>query len=163
VGEGASTLSGGQRQRIAIARSIISNPKILLLDEATSALDPKSESVVQGALDKILVNRTTLVIAHKLWTVRNADNIVVISDGVVVEQGNHDTLLHLEGRYARLVAAQDLGRPDGIGDGQQQEAPDITTLQAFAEESNGVSGGELAARTGHDGILSSQMCLDHAL
>lgn len=142
MGEGASTLSGGQRQRIAIARSIISNPKILLLDEATSALDLKSESVVQGALDKILVNRTTLVIAHKLWTVRNADNIVVISDGVVVEQGNHDTLLHLEGRYARLVAAQDLGRPDGIGDGQQQEAPDITTLQAFAEESNGVTAEE---------------------
>jgi ATP-binding cassette, subfamily B (MDR/TAP), member 1 len=101
-------LSGGQRQRIAIARSIISNPRILLLDEATSALDPKAEGIVQKALDRVSVNRTTLVIAHKLATVKNADNIAVISDGKVIEQGTHDELLQLDGHYARLVAAQNI-------------------------------------------------------
>jgi len=138
VGEGAGTLSGGQRQRIAIARSIISNPKVLLLDEATSALDPRSENVVQDALDKISVDRTTIVIAHKLSTVRNADNIAVISDGVVVEQGNHNTLLNLEGRYAKLVAAQDLGNADSLKDGQQHGTTAVTIGQAFARENDGV-------------------------
>ena len=112
VGENAGTLSGGQRQRIAIARSIISNPRILLLDEATSALDPNAEKAVQDALDNISVGRTTVIIAHKLSTVKNADNIAVISDGTVSEQGNHNELLHLNGHYARLVAAQDLGYTD---------------------------------------------------
>lgn len=138
VGEGAGTLSGGQRQRIAIARSIISNPKILLLDEATSALDPESESVVQGALDKISVGRTTLVIAHKLSTVRNADNIAVISDGVVIEQGNHGILLNLKGHYATLVAAQDLGNAGAIGGDQQH----ITPHQTFGEENDGTTAEE---------------------
>ncbi|KAF2839199.1 P-loop containing nucleoside triphosphate hydrolase protein [Patellaria atrata CBS 101060] len=109
VGERAGMLSGGQKQRLAIARSIISNPKVLLLDEATSALDPKAESIVQEALDNVSSNRTTLVIAHKLSTVRKADNIVVISNGVVVEQGSHEKLIDLNGVYARLVKAQDLG------------------------------------------------------
>jgi len=134
VGEGAGTLSGGQRQRIAIARSIISNPKVLLLDEATSALDPESESVVQEALNKISVGRTTLVIAHKLSTVRNADNIAVISNGVVTEQGTHGTLLSLKGYYATLVAAQDLGNAGAIGGGQQHGTPAITPHRTFAEE-----------------------------
>jgi ATP-binding cassette, subfamily B (MDR/TAP), member 1 len=108
VGEAAGLLSGGQRQRIAIARSIVSNPKILLLDEATSALDPRAEGVVQRALDRVSVNRTTLVIAHKLATVKDTDNIAVISDGQVVEQGTHDELLRSDGRYARLVEAQSI-------------------------------------------------------
>ncbi len=142
MGEGAGTLSGGQRQRIAIARSIISNPKILLLDEATSALEPESESVVQEALNKISVGRTTLVIAHKLSTVRNADNIAVISDGVVTEQGNHGTLLNLKGHYATLVAAQDLGAADTIGGGQQHGTLAITPHQTFAEESDGATAEE---------------------
>lgn len=102
-------LSGGQRQRIAIARSIISDPKILLLDEATSALDPTAERVVQDALYKVSRNRTTLVIAHKLATIEAADSIAVISQGKVVEQGTHHELIQQNGHYAALVAAQDLG------------------------------------------------------
>ena len=128
-------LSGGQRQRIAIARSIISNPKILLLDEATSALDPNAENAVQDALDKISVGRTTLVIAHKLSTVRNADNIAVVSDGIVVEQGNHDTLVSRNGRYARLVAAQDLGNPEISDDSPQKDLRTISTHRSSGQDS----------------------------
>ncbi|OAL27658.1 hypothetical protein AYO20_09731 [Fonsecaea nubica] len=109
VGERAGTLSGGQKQRIAIARGIISDPKILLLDEATSALDPTAERLVQDALNRVSKHRTTLVIAHKLATVKAADNIVVMSHGQIVEQGTHQQLLDLNGHYARLVRAQDLG------------------------------------------------------
>ena len=108
IGERARMLSGGQQQRIAIARSIISNPPVLLLDEATSALDPRSEKVVQEALDNVSKSRTTLVIAHKLSTVQKADNIAVMSRGAVVEQGTHADLLMRDGVYARLVRAQSL-------------------------------------------------------
>ncbi|KAK3070096.1 hypothetical protein LTS18_000141, partial [Coniosporium uncinatum] len=113
VGERAGMLSGGQKQRIAIARSIVSNPKVLLLDEATSALDPRAEKIVQEALDHVSVNRTTLVIAHKLSTVRKADNIVVMSQGSVMEQGTHEELTAAKGAYYRLVEAQDLGQSGG--------------------------------------------------
>ena len=109
VGERASMLSGGQRQRVAIARSIISDPKVLLLDEATSALDPRAERIVQNALDTVSENRTTLIIAHKLATVKNADNIVVMSYGKIMEQGTHQDLIARDGQYAALVRAQDLG------------------------------------------------------
>ncbi|KAL4723241.1 hypothetical protein ACLX1H_009731 [Fusarium chlamydosporum] len=109
VGERAHMLSGGQKQRVAIARSIISNPSVLLLDEATSALDPRAEGIVQDALQKASMNRTTLVIAHKLATIKNADNIVLVSAGKMVEQGTHDQLIAKDGRYAALVRAQDLG------------------------------------------------------
>ena len=102
-------LSGGQKQRLAIARSIISDPRVLLLDEATSALDPKAEKMVQKALDRVSKDRTTIVIAHKLSTIRNADNIAVISEGSVIEQGTHEKLLEKQGAYAKLVSAQDLG------------------------------------------------------
>jgi ATP-binding cassette subfamily B (MDR/TAP) protein 1 len=92
VGERASMLSGGQRQRIAIARSIVSNPRILLFDEATSALDPRAEKVVQSALNRVSKNKTTLIIAHKLATVMAADNIIVMKDGLIFEQGTHHEL-----------------------------------------------------------------------
>jgi len=105
-------LSGGQKQRIAIARSIISDPKILLLDEATASLDVKAEDVVQDALSEISVDRTTLVIAHKLATVQKADKIIVMANGAIVEQGTHLALLKKDGYYAALVAAQDLGGVD---------------------------------------------------
>ncbi|CAH0051446.1 unnamed protein product [Clonostachys solani] len=112
IGERGGLLSGGQKQRIAIARSIISEPRILLLDEATSALDPYAEAVVQKALDEASKNRTTIVIAHKLKTVRNADNIVVMGKGKIVEQGRHEDLVSRHGVYASLVRAQDISATD---------------------------------------------------
>ncbi|GES63072.1 ATP-binding cassette, subfamily B (MDR/TAP), member 1 [Aspergillus terreus] len=118
VGERASMLSGGQKQRVAIARSIISNPQILLLDEATSALDPEAEKIVQAALNRVSANRTTVTIAHRLSTIKDSDNIAVISKGKVVEQGTHQELIDLDGHYARLVRAQDLG--GGPADETQQ-------------------------------------------
>ncbi|GAB7366799.1 hypothetical protein MBLNU230_g0751t1 [Neophaeotheca triangularis] len=113
VGERASMLSGGQRQRISIARSIISDPKVLLLDEATSALDPRAERVVQDALQRVSKDKTTLIIAHKLATVKAADNIAVMSNGAVVEQGTHHQLIEANGLYAAMVRAQDLGEAAG--------------------------------------------------
>ena len=106
VGERGFLLSGGQKQRIAIARAMVSDPKILLLDEATSALDTKSEGVVQAALDVAAQGRTTIVIAHRLSTIKTADNIVVMSQGRIVEQGSHDALLEKKSAYENLVEAQ---------------------------------------------------------
>ena len=106
LGERGVMLSGGQRQRVAIARAILRDTPILLLDEATSALDVQSEAVVQAALDRLAQGRTTLVIAHRLSTVRHADKIVVMDQGRVVEEGTHDALLERNGAYARLHAMQ---------------------------------------------------------
>ncbi len=112
VGEGGSLLSGGQRQRIAIARAIVSNPRILLLDEATASLDTKSERAIQHALEAASAGRTTVVIAHRLSTVRRADKIVALQHGRIVEQGTHEELLHKEGLYASFVSSQDLKRAE---------------------------------------------------
>ncbi|XP_015708893.1 ATP-dependent translocase ABCB1-like isoform X4 [Coturnix japonica] len=112
VGERGAQLSGGQKQRIAIARALVRNPKILLLDEATSALDTESESVVQAALDKAREGRTTVVVAHRLSTVRNADLIAVFDSGVVTEQGNHSQLIEKKGIYYKLVNMQAIETED---------------------------------------------------
>ncbi len=106
VGERGARLSGGQRQRLAIARALVRDPRILLLDEATSALDPESEELVKEALDRLMTGRTTLVVAHRLSTVRRADRIVVLEHGRIVEQGAHDVLVDAGGRYARLHLTQ---------------------------------------------------------
>lgn len=117
VGDSGIKLSGGQRQRIAIARSIISKPKILILDEATSAIDIRSERIVQAALERASKGRTTVTIAHRLSTIKNADQIVVLQHGKVVEQGTHEALLSdPEGAYYRLVHAQKLS----LGDEEEQ-------------------------------------------
>ncbi|KAF5337592.1 hypothetical protein D9611_014798 [Ephemerocybe angulata] len=114
VGERGFLLSGGQKQRVAIARAIVSDPRILLLDEATSALDTQSEGIVQDALDKAAAGRTTITIAHRLSTVKDADVIYVMGDGLVLEHGTHDELLAKNGAYARLVETQKLRAAQGI-------------------------------------------------
>ena len=106
IGERGASLSGGQKQRLAIARAILKNPVILILDEATSALDTMSEAVVQDALDKLMMNRTTVIIAHRLSTVRNADTIVVLKDGKIAQKGSHAELLAEDGIYRELYSLQ---------------------------------------------------------
>ena len=106
VGEFGVRLSGGQRQRLAIARALLKNPPILILDEATSSLDAESEKLVQQAIEKLMVDRTVLVIAHRLSTVVNADKIIVLKTGQIIEMGTHDQLVASEGVYRALYEVQ---------------------------------------------------------
>jgi ABC-type multidrug transport system fused ATPase/permease subunit len=108
VGDRGIQLSGGQKQRIAIARALLKNPIVLILDEATSSLDSESEHLVQEALDRLMGNRTSVVIAHRLATVRKADKIIVLQEGKIIEEGTHETLVRLQGAYARFVELQTL-------------------------------------------------------
>ena len=148
-------LSGGQKQRIAIARSIVSDPKVLILDEATSALDPQAEKIVQEALDNVSASRTTITIAHKLSTIKKADQIVVLSQGKIVEKGTHDELQAAGGTYHRLIKAQDLGTI--VDDGTQSEKErnekntDITQVLSGPQDYNKQAKlvGRLTAPSGH--------------
>ncbi|KAI0054749.1 P-loop containing nucleoside triphosphate hydrolase protein [Artomyces pyxidatus] len=134
VGERGFLLSGGQKQRIAIARAIVSDPRILLLDEATSALDTQSEGVVQNALDKAAAGRTTITIAHRLSTIKDADCIYVMGDGVVLEKGKHGELLRDENSaYSRLVAAQKL-RETRSDDGTSETEVDAVDAEKEAAD-----------------------------
>jgi ATP-binding cassette subfamily B protein len=108
VGERGTKLSGGQKQRLSIARIFLKDPKILILDEATSALDTVTEQRIQHSFDRLAVGRTSIVIAHRLATVRNADRIIVIEDGRITESGTHEELLELNGEYAELYNTQKL-------------------------------------------------------
>ena len=107
VGEGGSTLSGGEKQRISIARAILSDAPIVFLDEATASLDPENEVLIQYAIDELIKNKTVLVIAHRLQSVMNADDIIVLDEGRIIEEGNHNTLLSKNGRYASLWKEQE--------------------------------------------------------
>lgn len=106
IGDRGTKLSGGQRQRLSIARAVLKNPPIMILDEATSALDTESEKLVQDALDNLMKNRTSVVVAHRLSTIKNADMICVFHEGEVVEKGTHEELLHLNGIYTKLYNMQ---------------------------------------------------------
>ena len=108
IGERGNKLSGGQKQRLSIARAIYKDPKILILDEATSALDTESEKLVQEALEKLMINRTSFVIAHRLSTIKNADVIIVMFKGKIVEQGNHNELMSTKGHYYKYSTLQGL-------------------------------------------------------
>lgn len=137
VGERGFLLSGGQKQRIAIARAMVSDPKILLLDEATSALDTKSEGVVQAALDVAAQGRTTIVIAHRLSTIKTADNIVVMSQGRIVEQGSHDALLEKKSAYYNLVEAQRISAQNeekNAGQNTETDASEEELLESLTPE-----------------------------
>jgi ATP-binding cassette subfamily B (MDR/TAP) protein 1 len=132
VGEHGTQLSGGQKQRIAVARAILKDPRILLLDEATSALDAESERVVQEALDRIMVNRTTVVVAHRLSTVRNADMIAVIHQGKIVEKGSHTELLKdPEGAYSQLIRLQEEKKSDENAAEEQK----MSSIESFKQSS----------------------------
>lgn len=102
VGAKGSQISGGQKQRIAIARALLRNPKIMLFDEATSALDPNGERIVQDAIDKVMANRTSLTVAHRISTIKNSDEILVFEDGKIIERGTYDELNRMQGVFYRL-------------------------------------------------------------
>jgi len=106
VGEGGHRLSGGQRQRIAIARAVLKDAPLLLLDEATSAVDNETEAALQRSIEQVTQGRTAIIIAHRLSTIRNADRIIVLENGAIVEDGEHEDLLNMNGVYARLWAVQ---------------------------------------------------------
>jgi ATP-binding cassette, subfamily B, bacterial MsbA len=109
LGDRGSTLSGGQRQRICLARAIYRNPPILVLDEATSSLDSESENFVQSSIQDLMKNRTTIIIAHRLSTIQNADQIYVIKEGKIAEQGTHSQLMDMAGEYRYLFDLQNYG------------------------------------------------------
>jgi ATP-binding cassette subfamily B protein len=111
VGERGLKLSGGEKQRVAIARTILKNPPILIFDEATSALDTRTERAIQQELELIARDRSTLIIAHRLSTIVNADQIIVLEKGRIVEQGTHDSLLRADGRYAQMWRMQQADQP----------------------------------------------------
>lgn len=163
VGESGIKLSGGQRQRLAIARSIVKRPKILILDEATSSIDVRSELMVQAALDRVSKDRTTITIAHRLSTVKKADNIVVLRKGKVVQQGTHEELMAMEGgAYWTLATAQQLmmGQADEydavvLSDGSEKKSLDVSEGLAAVEGPVTSTSPEAVVGKGTKGLVGS--------
>ncbi|MEY4727207.1 MAG: hypothetical protein RLZ36_1834, partial [Pseudomonadota bacterium] len=122
VGERGQGLSGGERQRISIARALLINPRILILDEATASVDTETEQEIQKALDNLVKGRTTIAIAHRLSTLNQADRLVVMEQGVVVEEGDHDTLMARQGAYNRLYEAQAKNAEDAVARASTKES-----------------------------------------
>lgn len=152
VGKRGASLSGGQKQRSVVARNIISNTKVLLLDEASSALDPNAEKIVQQALNKVPKGRTMIIIAHRPSTIRDADNIIVMSKGKTIEQGTHDQVIDFNGAYARFVKAQDLGHASAAEDGEVEDNKAVDDLDGVVTRVSTTAGNAVAAAA-NDGYV----------